>query len=212
VVTDSAKNNTKLIQVALAHRIILRRQAGRRREVTIVDSTKKNKIVLDFGQQDRQLECDGEIRDQGQDQREHDHSNALKVGHEGTGIHAARTVAARHAQKTFVSGFAASRSAADNTTITFRTRRRPACRLGRRVSLAARPRRTQGSGTGAAGAAAVAVVVAAVRAGLRRGASGYAGAGASGLCGRRTTSGSGWRRHASGSGGAERAALRSRRE
>ena len=74
-VNESGKNNTKLIKSRAGHRIIFDDKEGAEK-VTIVDKTKKNKIVLDTANEDRQDRVRGRHRDQGGRQRHHAHQDA----------------------------------------------------------------------------------------------------------------------------------------
>src|SRR6185312_2020453 len=53
---DSGKNNTKLIKSRAGHRIIFSDKDGSE-TITIVDSTKKNKIILDSANKVIKIEC-----------------------------------------------------------------------------------------------------------------------------------------------------------
>jgi uncharacterized protein involved in type VI secretion and phage assembly len=81
-VNASAKNNTKLIKSRAGHRIIFDDTQGAEK-VTIVDKTKKNKIVLDTAAKVVQIECAGDITVKAADNVIM-HSNALKVGTSAT--------------------------------------------------------------------------------------------------------------------------------
>jgi len=59
-VNSSAKNNTKLIKSRCGHRIIFDDKQGAE-QITIVDRTKKNKIVLDSVNKIVKIESDGDI-------------------------------------------------------------------------------------------------------------------------------------------------------
>src|ERR1041385_348059 len=75
---DSAKNNTKLIKSRCGHRIIFDDKQGAEK-ITIVDKTKKNKIVLDSVNKIIKLESDGDIEIKAKTNIVM-HSSALKVG------------------------------------------------------------------------------------------------------------------------------------
>jgi|GEM_PF-571564 len=77
-VNDSGKNNTKLIKSRAGHRIIFDDKEGAEK-ITIVDRTKKNKIVLDSGNKIVKIECDGDIVIKSA-ANVIVHSNALKLG------------------------------------------------------------------------------------------------------------------------------------
>lgn len=96
-VNDSAKNNTKLIKSRCGHRIIFDDKQGAEK-ITIVDSTKKNKIVLDSVNKIVKLECDGDIEIKAKTNVIM-HSNALKVGTK-EGITGKGQSLLTHAQKT----------------------------------------------------------------------------------------------------------------
>src|SRR5919107_2374305 len=59
-VNQSGKNNTKLIKSRCGHRIIFDDKVGAEK-ITIVDKTKKNKIVLDSVNKIVKVESDGDI-------------------------------------------------------------------------------------------------------------------------------------------------------
>jgi uncharacterized protein involved in type VI secretion and phage assembly len=75
---DSGKNNTKLIKSRAGHRIIFDDKEGSEK-VTIVDKTKKNKIVLDSKNKVVKIESAGDIEVKAKTNVIM-HSNALKVG------------------------------------------------------------------------------------------------------------------------------------
>src|ERR1043166_8198907 len=77
-VNDSAKNNTKLIKSRCGHRIIFDDKQGAEK-ITIVDKTKKNKIILDSVNKIVKIESDGDIEVKAKTNVIM-HSNALKVG------------------------------------------------------------------------------------------------------------------------------------
>src|SRR5882724_1959325 len=77
-VNDSGKNNTKLIKSRCGHRIIFDDKEGAEK-VTIVDKTKKNKIVLDSVNKLVKVESDGDIEVTAK-ANVILHSNALKLG------------------------------------------------------------------------------------------------------------------------------------
>ena len=75
---ESGKNNTKLIKSRSGHRIIFDDKQGEEK-VTIVDSTKKNKIVLDTKTKTVTIECgDGDIEVKAK-QNVILHANAMKI-------------------------------------------------------------------------------------------------------------------------------------
>ena len=59
-INESGKNNTKLIKSRAGHRIIFDDKEGAEK-ITIVDKTKKNKIVLDSANKVVKIECAGDI-------------------------------------------------------------------------------------------------------------------------------------------------------
>ena len=77
-VNASGKNNTKLIKSRTGHRIIFDDKQGAEK-ITIVDSTKKNKIILDSVNKIVKIESDGDIEIKAKNNVIM-HSNALKVG------------------------------------------------------------------------------------------------------------------------------------
>ena len=77
-VNASAKNNAKLIKSRAGHRIIFDDKDGAEK-VTIVDKTKKNKIVLDAVNKIVKIESDGDIVVKSA-ANVIVHSNALKIG------------------------------------------------------------------------------------------------------------------------------------
>ena len=74
----SAKNNTKLIKSRAGHRLIFDDQQGAEK-ITIVDKTKKNKIVIDSVNKIVKIESDGDIVIKSAANFIL-HSNALKIG------------------------------------------------------------------------------------------------------------------------------------
>src|ERR1044071_5167699 len=136
-VNASAKNNTKLIKSRCGHRIIFDDKQGAEK-ITIVDSTKKNKIVLDSVNKIVKLESDGDIEIKAKTNVIM-HSNALKVGTK-EGITGKGQSLLTHSQKTF--GLKASSGitiGGGNTTINVSSS--PACSVS-------------GSGAGELGGAA----------------------------------------------------------
>src|SRR5215510_8995368 len=97
-VNDSAKNNTKLIKSRCGHRIIFDDKQGAEK-ITIVDSTKKNKFVLDSVNKIVKLECDGDIEIKAKTNVIL-HSNALKVG-TSQGVTGKGKSLLTHSQKVF---------------------------------------------------------------------------------------------------------------
>src|SRR3954471_23826007 len=97
-VNDSAKNNTKLIKSRCGHRIIFDDKQGSEK-ITIVDSTKKNKIVLDSVNKLVKIECDGDIEVIAKTNVVM-HSNALKIG-TSQGVTGKGASLLVHAAKTF---------------------------------------------------------------------------------------------------------------
>jgi len=77
-VNQSGKNNTKLIKSRSGHRIIFDDKEGAEK-ITIVDKTKKNKIVLDSVNKIVKIESDGDIEVIAK-ANVIMHSNALKIG------------------------------------------------------------------------------------------------------------------------------------
>ena len=77
-VNETGKNNTKLIKSRAGHRIIFDDKEGAEK-ITIVDKTKKNKIVLDSANKVVKIECAGDIEVKAK-ANVIMHSNALKVG------------------------------------------------------------------------------------------------------------------------------------
>ncbi|MBA3820767.1 MAG: hypothetical protein H0X17_17885, partial [Deltaproteobacteria bacterium] len=77
-VNASGKNNTKLIKSRAGHRLIFDDKEGEEK-ITIVDSTKKNKIVIDSKNKVVKIECEGDIEVKAQSNIVM-HSNALKIG------------------------------------------------------------------------------------------------------------------------------------
>src|SRR5262249_14292035 len=97
-VNQSGKNNTKLIKSRSGHRIIFDDKDGAE-NITIVDKTKKNKIVLDSANKIVKVESDGDIEITAKTNIIL-HSNALKVG-TSEGITGKGQSLLVHAQKTF---------------------------------------------------------------------------------------------------------------
>src|SRR3954466_6332700 len=97
-VNDSGKNNTKLIKSKVGHRIIFDDKQGAEK-ITIVDSTKKNKIILDSVNKIVKIESDGDIEVKAKTNVIM-HSNALKVG-TTDGITGKGQSLLGHSQKTF---------------------------------------------------------------------------------------------------------------
>ncbi|MBC7974847.1 MAG: hypothetical protein H7138_07650, partial [Myxococcales bacterium] len=97
-VNQSGKNNTKLIKSRCGHRIIFDDKEGAEK-ITIVDKTKKNKIVLDSVAKLVKIESDGDIEVIGKTNVIL-HSNALKVG-TTEGITGKGASVLSHAGKTF---------------------------------------------------------------------------------------------------------------
>src|SRR6185436_6748497 len=77
-VNESGKNNTKLIKSRSGHRIIFDDKEGAEK-ITIVDKTRKNKIVLDSVDKVVKIESDGDIEVIAKTNVIM-HSNALKIG------------------------------------------------------------------------------------------------------------------------------------
>lgn len=97
-VNDSGNNNTKLIKSRCGHRVIFDDKDGAEK-ITIVDKSKKNKIVLDSANKIVKIESDGEI---GVIAKANVimHANALKMGtREGLAGKASTLLV--HAAKTF---------------------------------------------------------------------------------------------------------------
>ncbi|HWO20200.1 MAG TPA: phage baseplate assembly protein V [Kofleriaceae bacterium] len=103
-VNASGQNNTKLIKSRAGHRVIFDDKAGAEK-ITIVDKTKKNKIVLDSVNKIIKIECDGDIAIKSA-ANVIVHGNALKIGTTGgiTGkgrqvlIHTASTLGVKASQ------------------------------------------------------------------------------------------------------------------
>jgi phage baseplate assembly protein gpV len=95
---QSGKNNTKLIKSRCGHRIIFDDKAGAEK-VTIVDRTRKNKIVLDSVNRIVKIESDGEIEVTAK-ASVIVHANALEVATEEGITGKARSLLV-HGQKTF---------------------------------------------------------------------------------------------------------------
>jgi phage baseplate assembly protein gpV len=114
-VNQSGKNNTKLIKSRCGHRIIFDDKEGAEK-ITIVDKTKKNKIVLDSVNKVVKIESDGDIEVHAKASVIL-HANALKVG-VSDGVTGKGKSLLTHAAKTF--GLKASRAitiGGGNTTI-----------------------------------------------------------------------------------------------
>jgi len=77
-VNQSGKNNTKLIKSRCGHRIIFDDKEGAEK-ITIVDKTKKNKIVLDSANKSIKIESNGDIEVIAKTNVIM-HANALKIG------------------------------------------------------------------------------------------------------------------------------------
>jgi phage baseplate assembly protein gpV len=77
-VNQSGNNNTKLIKSRCGHRVIFDDRQGAE-SITIVDSTRKNKIILDSVHQVVRIECDGDL-DVIAKASVVIHANALKIG------------------------------------------------------------------------------------------------------------------------------------
>jgi len=97
-VNQSGKNNTKLIKSRCGHRIIFDDKEGAEK-ITIVDRTKKNKIVLDSVHKIVKIESDGDIEVKAKTNIIL-HANALKVGTK-EGITGKGQSLLVHTQKTF---------------------------------------------------------------------------------------------------------------
>src|SRR5215510_15784850 len=97
-VNQSGKNNTKLIKSRAGHRIIFDDKGGAEK-ITIVDKTKKNKIVLDSVNKVVKIESDGDIEVTAKTNVIL-HSNALKIGTK-EGVTGKGQSLLSHAQKTF---------------------------------------------------------------------------------------------------------------
>jgi phage baseplate assembly protein gpV len=97
-VNQSGQNNTKLIKSRSGHRIIFDDKEGAEK-ITIVDKTKKNKIVLDSVNKVVKLESDGDIEVIAKANVVM-HSNALKIG-TSEGVTGKGQSLLVHAQKTF---------------------------------------------------------------------------------------------------------------
>src|SRR5215468_4899223 len=97
-VNQSGKNNTKLIKSRCGHRIIFDDKQGAEK-ITIVDKTKKNKIVLDSVNKLVKIESDGDIEVTAKTNVIM-HSNALKVG-TSEGLTGKGASLLTHSQKTF---------------------------------------------------------------------------------------------------------------
>jgi uncharacterized protein involved in type VI secretion and phage assembly len=100
---DSGKNNTKVIKSRAGHRVIFDDKQGAEK-VTIVDKTKKNKIVLDAVNKVVKIESDGDIEVTAK-QNVIIHANALKLGTSET-LDGSGAQLLMHAASTF--GFKAS--------------------------------------------------------------------------------------------------------
>jgi phage baseplate assembly protein gpV len=97
-VNQSGKNNTKLIKSRSGHRIIFDDKEGAEK-ITIVDKTKRNKIILDSVNKLLKLESDGDI-DVIAKANVVLHSNALKIGTSESVTGKSKSLLV-HAQKTF---------------------------------------------------------------------------------------------------------------
>jgi phage baseplate assembly protein gpV len=97
-VNQSGKNNTKLIKSRSGHRIIFDDKEGAEK-ITIVDKTKKNKIVLDSVNKIVKIESDGDIEVIAK-ANVIMHSNALKIGTSESVTGKAKSLLT-HSQKTF---------------------------------------------------------------------------------------------------------------
>src|SRR4051812_29523026 len=97
-VNQSGKNTTKLIKSRSGHRIIFDDKEGAER-ITIVDQTRKNKIILDSVHRTVKIESDGDIEVKAKANAIL-HAHALKVGTTGGITGKARSLLG-HAAKTF---------------------------------------------------------------------------------------------------------------
>jgi phage baseplate assembly protein gpV len=97
-VNQSGKNNTKLIKSRAGHRIIFDDKEGAEK-ITIVDKTKKNKIVLDSVNKTVKIESDGDIEVIAKT-NVIVHANALKIG-TSKGVIGKGAQLLAHAAKTF---------------------------------------------------------------------------------------------------------------
>jgi phage baseplate assembly protein gpV len=97
-VNESDKNNTKLIKSRAGHRIIFDDKDGAEK-ITIVDKTKKNKIVLDSANNVLKIESDGDIEVIAKSNVIM-HSNALQIGIAERVVAKSKSLLA-HAQTTF---------------------------------------------------------------------------------------------------------------
>src|SRR5215467_211136 len=97
-INQSGKNDTKLIKSRAGHRIIFDDKEGAEK-ITIVDRTKKNKIILDSVNKIVKIESDGDLEIKAKTNIIL-HSNALKVGTKEAIAGKARSLLT-HAQKTF---------------------------------------------------------------------------------------------------------------
>lgn len=114
-VNQSGKNNTKLIKSRCGHRIIFDDKEGAEK-ITIVDRTKKNKIVLDSVNKIVKIESDGDIEIKAKANLVM-HANALKIG-TSEGVTGKSISLLTHSAKTF--GLKATNGitiAGGNTTI-----------------------------------------------------------------------------------------------
>jgi hypothetical protein len=137
-VNQSGKNQTKLIKSRSGHRIIFDDKDGAEK-ITIVDKTKKNKIVLDSAGKIVKLESDGDLEVIAK-ANVVVHANALKIG-TSDGVTGKAASLLTHAAKTFgVKATSGITIGGGNTTIN--------------VSNAAATR-VSGSGAGELGGAAV---------------------------------------------------------
>jgi hypothetical protein len=109
-VNQTGKNNTKLIKSRSGHRVIFDDKEGAEK-LTVVDSSKKNKIVIDSVAKKITIECSGDIEIKAK-QNVIMHSNALKIGTSekltGTGqsvlTHAASTFNVKASSEITVTG------------------------------------------------------------------------------------------------------------
>ena len=134
----SGKNNTKLIKSRAGHRVIFDDKQGSE-QVTIVDKTKKNKIVLDAANKVVTIESDADIEVKAK-QNVIVHAQSLKLGTAETLTGKAESSLLVHAAQTF--GLkASSQITIDGQNVTINVSNSPACQ-------------TSGSGAGALGAIA----------------------------------------------------------
>jgi hypothetical protein len=97
-VNQSGKNNAKLIKSRCGHRVIFDDKDGAEK-ITIVDKTKKNKIVLDSVNKLVKIESDGDIEVIAKT-NVIIHADALKIG-TAEGVTGKASYLLSHAQKTF---------------------------------------------------------------------------------------------------------------